>query len=1094
MDASSLLSPELLASMGADSYGTAPTDILLSANTTQKQREKEDRKRKRDAQPDEEVKQVVKKLSKKQQKRVEQIQKRKERELKAGDYLQTIKQNAISASDQQLMTSSKRLNHTMSMKQTLALLIKKEKAGIKLTEDEMNILYVKKDGKPKDWSEEVEDPFFGTYSTTEDNRFRMEPEDDDVNKVNDEQEEEFTKKGKKKNKKNKSKQVQEDDDDSNKMEVEEKAEPTAVAQTTEEPSSTLFSFNDLFAAKPKPIGDAVVTNTEKKKKRKKNKGNKEDGDDNEEGENNKADVAPALIKPAEPTKVEKLQDNDKPKEKKQPLAKNIGSNLLSQLMNLKGKKTEKKEEEVIEEVEDEQVEEKEEVPGYKIEETIMPVDDLGVIQHDRTGNGSDGNNQDLSTIKPNRHIISVNRPQKVIQDRINLPVCRMEQEIVEAVTEHDVIILCGETGSGKSTQVPQFLYESGYGEYGYIGIAQPRRVAVTSTANRVNYEMGEIDENGNEIYVGSKGAKLAAKKKKKAKLAKKAKKLGLTVEDDDEEEEDINKIGNQGRLVGYQIRYDSTTVGKRTKIKFMTDGILLREVTSDILLRQYSVIILDEAHERNVNTDILLGMLSRTLPLRQRIAKEEMTKWQSLSEEDRLHYTPPLKPLKLIIMSATIRVQDFQTPVLFPRPPPLIQVEARQYPVVPHFAKRTELQNYLKETHRKTCQIHRRLPAGGILVFLTGKREILYMCSKLQQSLRVKKGKSGMRGSKDGDTSAGIVTSTGESGEGVGEGGEEEPEEDFTGIEEEYEDGDDYKKYSSMGDQDQAEIDSDDDFDSDLDENDSDEGYSDDENFAREALGLPMIENSRGDDKKESDKDEKDDSKEEDDEEKVRSRMLAEILGLGKPIEEETVEKDAEKKDNKSEEEADKPIESTEGQDPLTSATIAAANTGELPEMPELKPLIRPLYAMMPAHLQARVFAPVPPGYRLIVVATNVAETSITIPGITYVVDCGRCKEKVMSSGTSGSGAGIAKYEITWISKASADQRQGRAGRTGPGHCYRLYSSNFYHEHMRTFLPPEITATPLEDVILQMKALGIKEIESFPFPTMPPRSSLLSAL
>lgn len=91
-----------------------------------------------------------------------------------------------------------------------------------------------------------------------------------------------------------------------------------------------------------------------------------------------------------------------------------------------------------------------------------------------------------------------------------------------------------------------------------------------------------------------------------------------------------------------------------------------------------------------------------------------------------------------------------------------------------------------------------------------------------------------------------------------------------------------------------------------------------------------------------------------------------------------------------------------------------------------------PLYAMLTAEEQAKVFAAPPEGHRLVVVATNVAETSITIPGISYVVDCGRQKRRVVQRGS-----GISQFEVGWVSRASADQRAGRAGRTGPGHCYR---------------------------------------------------------
>jgi len=109
------------------------------------------------------------------------------------------------------------------------------------------------------------------------------------------------------------------------------------------------------------------------------------------------------------------------------------------------------------------------------------------------------------------------------------------------------------------------LYEAGFSDGGIIGITQPRRVAVTSTAARVLYEMTE----------------------------------GTPTRTPPD--------ARRGQLVGYQIRFDSSTVGADTKIKFMTDGILLREIAQDLLLRKYRVIILDEAHERNVNTDVLLG-------------------------------------------------------------------------------------------------------------------------------------------------------------------------------------------------------------------------------------------------------------------------------------------------------------------------------------------------------------------------------------------------------------------------------------------------------------------------------------------------------
>lgn len=152
------------------------------------------------------------------------------------------------------------------------------------------------------------------------------------------------------------------------------------------------------------------------------------------------------------------------------------------------------------------------------------------------------------------------------------------------------------------------------------------------------------------------------------------------------------------------------------------------------------------------------------------------------------------------------------------------------------------------------------------------------------------------------------------------------------------------------------------------------------------------------------------------------------------------------------------------------------------------KAIILPLYSLLSTEEQAQVFAPVPEGYRLIVVATNIAETSITIPGVTYVVDSGRQKCRNYNADT-----GVASFDIMWISKAAADQRAGRAGRTGPGHCYRLYSSSLYSRHMDAFSLPEVLTRPLEDVVLAMKAMKISNVSDFPFPTPPNRSQVDAA-
>lgn len=229
--------------------------------------------------------------------------------------------------------------------------------------------------------------------------------------------------------------------------------------------------------------------------------------------------------------------------------------------------------------------------------------------------------------------VPIPRPESIQASRISLPIVTEEQPIMETITHNDVTILCGETGSGKTTQVPQFLYEAGFGDPkhpkfpGLIGVTQPRRVAAVSMAKRVAEEMGMNDG-----------------------------------------------------TVAYQIRYDRGTVTKQTRIKFMTDGILLRELSGaaggdgeggDLVLSKYSCIVIDEAHERTVGTDVLIGWLTRIVKLR------NSGKVKGVG------------PLKLIIMSATLRVEDFtENATLFPKEekPPVVKVDGRQHKVIYNFA------------------------------------------------------------------------------------------------------------------------------------------------------------------------------------------------------------------------------------------------------------------------------------------------------------------------------------------------------------------------------------------------------------------------
>ena len=146
-----------------------------------------------------------------------------------------------------------------------------------------------------------------------------------------------------------------------------------------------------------------------------------------------------------------------------------------------------------------------------------------------------------------------------------------------------------------------------------------------------------------------------------------------------------------------------------------------------------------------------------------------------------------------------------------------------------------------------------------------------------------------------------------------------------------------------------------------------------------------------------------------------------------------------------------------------------------------LSPLhVLPLYSLLSSERQAQIWEGAPAGSRLCVVATNVAETSLTIPGVKYVVDCGKVKTKHWDKVT-----GVTTFLVEWTSQAQANQRAGRAGRQGAGHTYRLYSSAVFNNDMKEFSVPEIQQRPVDDLLLQMKSMNIEKVVNFPFPTPP---------
>eukprot|EP00818_Percolomonas_sp_WS_P010935 CAMPEP_0117435522 /NCGR_PEP_ID=MMETSP0759-20121206/526_1 /TAXON_ID=63605 /ORGANISM="Percolomonas cosmopolitus, Strain WS" /LENGTH=514 /DNA_ID=CAMNT_0005227075 /DNA_START=1586 /DNA_END=3130 /DNA_ORIENTATION=- len=177
------------------------------------------------------------------------------------------------------------------------------------------------------------------------------------------------------------------------------------------------------------------------------------------------------------------------------------------------------------------------------------------------------------------------------------------------------------------------------------------------------------------------------------------------------------------------------------------------------------------------------------------------------------------------------------------------------------------------------------------------------------------------------------------------------------------------------------------------------------------------------------------------------------------------------------------------GQDEIDSAADELSKRTELmgSQIPRL--LVRPIYSSMPSQQQARIFQPTPKGSRKVVLATNIAETSLTIDGIVYVVDSGFCKQKSFDPRS-----GMESLIVTPISQANADQRKGRAGRVQPGKCFRLYTMHSYQHDLPQAPVPEIQRTNLGNVILLLKSLGINNLLDFDFMDPPPMETLAAAI
>lgn len=418
------------------------------------------------------------------------------------------------------------------------------------------------------------------------------------------------------------------------------------------------------------------------------------------------------------------------------------------------------------------------------------------------------------------------------KQRQRLPVYKYMTEILYLVENHATTIIVGETGSGKTTQIPQFLKEAGWAEGGrVIACTQPRRLAVQSVSARVAEEMGV----------------------------------------------------NLGDEVGYTIRFEDHTTSGVTSVKFLTDGVLIREMMEDPLLTKYSVIMVDEAHERSISTDILLGLLKKI----QRRRPE----------------------LRLIISSATIEAKAmfnfFNTSKKRQAPegstqgpklePAILSVEGRGFSVKIHYVEEP-VSDYIRSVVSTILLINEREPPGDVLLFLTGQDDI-----------------------------------------------------------------------------------------------------------------------------------------------ETAIKLLAE--------------------------EAHSNQKNSSGLLPL------------------------PLYSGLSRAEQELIFTPTPRGKRKVILSTNIAETSLTLEGVVYVIDSGFSKQKFYNPISD-----IESLVVAPISKASAKQRSGRAGRVRPGKCYRLYTEDYFLKQMPGEGIPEMQRSNLVSTVIQLKALGIDNILGFDWPSPPSPQAMIRAL
>ncbi|ACQ78493.1 ATP-dependent helicase HrpA [Beutenbergia cavernae DSM 12333] len=489
----------------------------------------------------------------------------------------------------------------------------------------------------------------------------------------------------------------------------------------------------------------------------------------------------------------------------------------------------------------------------------------------------------------------------------DLPVSARRDDIAAAIRDHQVVVVAGETGSGKTTQLPKICLELGRGITGTIGHTQPRRIAARSVAERIASEC--------DVELGG--------------------------------------------AIGYQVRF-TDHVGPTTLVKVMTDGILLSEIQRDPTLSRYDTIIVDEAHERSLNIDFILGYLRRLLPRR--------------------------PDLKVIITSATIDSERFaahfaqRDGVVVPRigdpgtPAPVIEVNGRTYPVEIRYRPLVP-----GEEDEEPDDGAPRPPHDALDLDVLDDADLL----------------AGLE-TDDARVLAALEAATAPdadpaSAAGRGRATHTAPTATRRGT----------RRTPSSGPQ-----------------------------QADEELDQPT----------------------------AICRAVDELTALGP---------------------GDVLVFCSGEREIRDAADALASHLGTRYTAPGARNTapgaveVLPLYARLSAAEQHRVFAPHP--YRRVVLATNVAETSLTVPGIHYVVDTGLARISRYSQRTK-----VQRLPIEPISQASANQRSGRCGRVADGVAIRLYSRGDF-DRRPEFTEPEILRTSLASVVLQMAALGLGRMDAFPF-------------